>query len=288
MVKALFISKNLVGDALNISPAWRAWWASNEARGCSVELLTNRDQIAELYTAMDVPAKVLTSVAESELLSSNQYHFVFNFDVSAAFHCGIRERIHIAEAYARMLGVAIDSVKPTCELDAAPYSGSDIEPGCILVSPFSASCSSRAGGPPNKMLPFAKWLPILDYLKTLNRAIYVLGSSNDLQVPEFGIPRIAFLLGTHSLLQVARIMRDRASLLVTLDNGVAHLGASQEVPTIQFYPACLPMSWIFPRGNPHCYAMQLDPALCDPTEVLLWVQQMVPRLLRLKTISASH
>lgn len=232
---------------------------------------------------MGVPATVRTDLSEQEAIASGQYSFIFKFDVSAAFDRGIREGIHIAQAYARMLGVEIESVKPVCLLDTESYSRNDIEPGCVLVSPFSASCASRSGKPPNKMLPFSAWLTVIRYLKTLNRAIYVLGSSTDPPIPEFDFPDGSYLLGTHSLLQVGHIMRDRAAMLVTLDNGMAHLAASQELPTFLFYPACLPLSWILPRGNPYCIPMQLDTAVCDSVQILEAVQAATPGLLKVKT-----
>jgi ADP-heptose:LPS heptosyltransferase len=181
-----------------------------------------------------------------------------------------------------MLGVGIESVKPVCLFDKTPYAANDVDPGCILVSPFSASCSSRKGERPNKMLPVTTWLPIIDYLKTLGRPLYVLGSSTDRPIPEFNLPDRSFLLGTHSLLQIARIMRDRAVVIVTVDNGMSHLAASQVLPTFLFCPACLPISWIFPRGNPHCIPLQLDPASCDSVQVLEGVQATIPSLLSIQ------
>ena len=279
---ALFVSKNLIGDALNISPAWRAWWALHKGKEQRIDLLTNPDQIAELYAVMGVPANIITTISQEQALKSNRYDFVFNFDVARAFHLGIRNKIHIAQAYAHMLGVSIDSVKPVCVLDDVAYSGQESEKGCILLSPFSESCSSRKGLPPNKMLPVASWIPIIDYLRTFDRAIYVLGSARDKPIPEFSLPENHYLLGARSLTEVARIMRERAAIIVTVDNGMSHLAASQELPTFLFYPSCLPVDWIVPRGNPHCSPMQLDPASCPPERILHVAREVIPRLLKIK------
>jgi hypothetical protein len=282
MKRALYISNNLIGDALNISPAWRAWWALRQGDGYQVNLVTNPNQVAPLYSAMGVPVNVITDRSPDELVPRQGYDFVFNFDVSKAFELGIRDRLHITQAYAKMLGVEISSLKPSCLLDDAPYSGDDIEQGCILMSPFSVSCSSRSGKPPNKMLPVAAWVSIVDYLKQFARAIYVLGSSQDVEIPNLSLPRDSFLLGNHSLLEIARIMRDRAAMIVTIDNGMSHLAASQELPTLLFYPACLPLDWITPKGNPNCIPLQLDPTSFDLAHMLQTTKSVAPRLLEIK------
>lgn len=283
MNSALFTSQNHIGDALNIAPAWLAWWTQQRGSGCEIDLVTLPDHVAPLYSVMGVSANVITAMSREEAMERKQYDFVFTFDVAQAFQIGIRDRVHITQAYAKMLRVEISSVKPVCLLDDVSYRGDDIEAGCILVSPFSANCSSRRGEPPNKMLPFAKWEPIIRYLETFNRPIYVLGSPNDPQIPEFSLPRNRYLLGTHSLLDLARIMRDRAALVVTVDNGMSHLAASQELPTFLFYPACLPEEWIVPRGNPHCSPLQLDPVSCDAAHILRVANDVVPRLLAIRT-----
>jgi ADP-heptose:LPS heptosyltransferase len=278
MKTALFVSRNLIGDALNIAPALRAWWAAHQSE-YQIDLLTNPDPIAQLYTSMGVPLNVIFTEEEA---GGRVYEFRFNFDVSKAFQIGIHQRIHIAEAYARMLGTEIDGVKPTCIPPSADSTVNEIEIGCILLSPFSVSCSSRQGKPPNKMLPFEKWGPVIRYLKTFNRKLYVLGSARDCVVAEFALPEEAFLLGKYSLPEVAKIMRDRASLIVSVDNGMAHLAASQELPTVLFYPACLPQHWIVPRGNPHCEPIQLDPSACDAALVERTVRDLAPGLLAIR------
>ena len=67
---------------------------------------------------------------------------------------------------------------------------------------------------------------------------------------------------------IALVVRDERSPLrgftpaqVTIDNGMAHLAASQKAKMILFYPACLGTHWIVPIGNPNMLqVIQLDPA----------------------------
>jgi Glycosyltransferase family 9 (heptosyltransferase) len=285
MKRALFVSKNLIGDALNIAPAWRAWWDLHRESRCEIDLVTHADHVAPLYSAMGVPANVITNLSQQDAVHRHSYDFVFHLDVSKAFEIGIRQRLHVTQAYAKMIGVKACGMKPVCLLDQVAYRGDDVEDGCILISPFSESCASRSGKAPNKMLPFATWAPVIDYMQTFERTLYVLGSRKDAPIAEFGLRSSQFLLGTHSLMEIARIMRDRAALLVTVDNGMSHLAASQDLPTLLFYPACLPMSWIVPRGNPHCTPMQLDPAKCSAAEVLRTAREVVPRLLEIRRSS---
>jgi ADP-heptose:LPS heptosyltransferase len=191
-----------------------------------------------------------------------EYDFEFNFDVNEAFKLGDREKIHIADAYAKMLGVTIESRLP----QYTPPEG-ETEKGLILLSMFSRSCASREGKPPNKMLSWAHWAPILALLRQYG-PIGVLGGPQDramLPVTEdeyyTGLP----------LEQVARLLRD-AKLLVTIDNGLGHLAATQATPTILFYPQCLGVHWIVPP-SPKVFMVQMDPVTLAVGDAMMVVRK---------------
>ena len=72
----------------------------------------------------------------------------------------------------------------------------------------------------------------------------------------FGIP----------LNRLALIMQ-KAKLLVTIDNGMAHLGASQETPTWLMYPRCLGPHYILPVGNPNLEWVNMETNYVNPAHL---------------------
>lgn len=244
--RALFISKNLIGDGLNTAPALIAWYKQHP--DWEIDLWTLPDSIGGIYRHFGVPLH--TIVREEDL--RYPYDFEFKFDCGEAFKIGDTAQCHIAKAYAAMLQVQIPSNQLTFIPNEGPHNS-----GRVIISPFSASCSSRQGHPPNKMLSMKFWNIFLKRLRHLGK-IAVLGGPTDgdpaLEVsPEecfFGYP----------LNEVALMLRD-CKLFVTIDNGMAHLGASQSAPMVLFYPACLGTHWILPwNSNPKFGWVQVDPA----------------------------
>ena len=245
-MRALFHSTNLIGDALNISPALQAWY--NEHReDWDIDFESMQDQVAELYPRMGVPLQMVKTQPPGDYHAL--YDFEFTFDVGKAFSLGEEHGCHIAEAYGVMLDVEVQTLKPTY----IPWD-EDHEKDLILISPFSRSCAVHTTGVPNKTIPDLKLFPVIEYLRTLGK-IGVLGGPDDRS--PLPISEDEYYTGL-PLNKVALMMRD-AKLLVTIDNGMAHLGASQEVPEIVLYPACLSQTWIAPVGNPNLRIMQMDP-----------------------------
>lgn len=281
--KAVFRSNNLIGDALNISPALAAWRA--EHPGWEINIQTLPDHAACLYSRMGVNVKnVFTN--EDDVVRHNPYEVAFDFDCGKSFQLGEHLKIHQARAYAQMLGVSLGppvkegeydaAVRPIFKLTAEELNAvPERERGLILVSPFSRSCASREGKPPNKMLPWHVWQPIIRFLRTLGAPLAILGGPDDYaQALDFSADE--YLTG-RPLLEVAAIMR-HARMLVSIDNGMGHLAASQETPTFLFYPACLGMHWIAPWGNRNAVICQLDPATIDAGSIMLVLRRSMEKL----------
>lgn len=247
MRRALFISRNLIGDGLNTAPALIAW--HKEHPEWEIDLWTLPDTAGTIYQHFGVP---LRTVTQEEYLRY-PYNFEFKFDCGEAFTVGDKAHIHIANAYAVLLQVKITSNELT-------YIPEEVEhkKGLVLISPFSASCASRQGHPPNKMISMKQWNLMLKRLRLLGE-IGVLGGPLDFH-PELEVKPEEYLTGL-PLNQVALMLRD-CKLFITIDNGMAHLGASQSAPMVLFYPACLGVHWILPvNTNPKFGWMQIDPAI---------------------------
>lgn len=276
MKKVLFKSYNLIGDGLYISPALNAWWKQHRDEYDLPHFMTHHNFIAPMYESMKVP---LVFVSEPQ----GPYDFEFNFDVNEAFRICDAKKMHIAEAYAEMLGVELPidpgyvwgHVNPIFEPD--PEVLREEEKGLLLVSAFSASCASREGKPPNKMLPWYKWEPILRYLRSLAIPIRFLGSDAD-RFPNFLEIRSEEYMTAVPLNRLAQVMRE-AKLIVTLDNGMSHLAASQSAPTFLFYPACLGLHYILPKGNRFCSYVHMDPVHVSTAQIILQMRRVIPLLL---------
>lgn len=252
MPRALFTSKNLMGDSLYIQPALKMW--SEQHPDWEIDLLTLNDYIACLYEGMGIQnLRVIFERDEGFASYYGKYDFEHVFDVSAAFKLGDEKKLHIAQAYMELLGLPVPEYPPKVEY--TPPEG-PTEERLVLLSIFSNSCASREGKPPNKMISFAVWLPILTLARQIGK-VAVLGGKDDKGKAPLPIRDEEYYTG-RSLEEVTRLMRD-AKLLITIDNGLGHLAATQRTPTILFYPKCLGRHWIIPSGNERLFVYQMDP-----------------------------
>src|SRR6266403_1311529 len=246
MPRALFVSRNLIGDALYIQPALKLW--SEGHPGWEIDLLTLNDHISCLYKGMGIPNLHIITEEEQRFdyegyPFGGSYDFEHEFQVNRTFSLGDEKKLHIAQAYMELLGIPVPEYPP--KVVYTPPEGST-EKGLVLLSIFSNSCASRDGKAPNKMLSFAVWLPILTLARQLGK-VAVLGGPKDKGMAPLPILDEEYYTG-RPLEEVARLLRD-AKLLITIDNGMGHLAASQGTPTILFYPKCLGRHWIIPSGN---------------------------------------
>lgn len=255
-MKALFKSHNLLGDGLNIYPALAQWHKEHPDAEIFMECIPDYTQ--EIYTRMGLPVTVVDKEAYNTM-----FDFYFDFNVNEAFRLADEQHLHITHAYAKMLDVP---AKETIEGYRPMFipTEEEHEKDLILFSIFSKSCSSQQGKTANKMLPWWKVDILLDYFKQFGK-IGILGGPEDrapIKVAEeqyyTGLP----------LNKVALMLRD-CKLLVTIDNGIAHLAASQKAKTLLLYPKCLNPTWIVPYGNPNMNVIQIDPATVNMPD-LMW------------------
>lgn len=245
MPRALFTSKNLIGDGLYVQPALKMW--SEQHPGWDIDLLTLNDHITCLYLGMGIPR--LRTVVEPD----GEYDFEHTFLVNDAFSLGEKKPIHIAQAYMELLGLPVPQHPPSVQY--TPPDG-PFERGKILLSMFSNSCASRSGKPPNKMLSWTIWLRVIQLMRQMGELLF-LGGPKDMGEAPLPILEEEYYCG-RSLPEVARTMK-AAKLLITIDNGMGHLAATQGTPTILFYPVCLKQSWIIPSGNGKLMVFHVDP-----------------------------
>lgn len=261
MPRALFTSKNLIGDGLYIQPALESWMKQHS--DWEVDLLTLDDHARCLYEGMGLPFRVIF------VKEFDSYDFEFDFNVNVAFSMGDKEKIHIVDAYAKMLGVTLDHKIPYYKPPDGPS-----EKGLILFSLFSRSCASREGKPPNKMLGWFHWLQIIALMRQYG-PIGILGGPDD-RAP-LPISEDEYYTGL-PLELIARLMRD-AKLLISIDNGMVHLAATQGTPIVEFYPACLGRHWIIPPLPPNkVVVVHMDPTSLSVIDSVQVVRESLKRL----------
>ena len=296
-MRYFFKSINLIGDALNISPAWRQWikehchWTNTEEDD-EIYMQTLPDHTAPLYQGMVRDLVKIQTVFEKP---EGTFDFEHTFNVNDAFSLCDRKKCHIADAYAELLGVKLeganDRLKPTFIPETFAISGDIgdiIDPEFkdnILISMFSASCTSRDPkiGIPNKMLPWVKWKPMIRYLRDRfpTTPIRFLGGPDDCKLIPIELEK-DLVYDTHEYMlhiplnRLALIMQ-HAKLVVTIDNGMSHLAASQSANTFLMYPQCLGTHYILPIGNPNLEYVQMNPVYVSPAQLLFGLKKAVER-----------
>jgi ADP-heptose:LPS heptosyltransferase len=264
MPRALMTCRNLIGDGLYSQPALEEW--SKDHPGWEIDLLTNDDFISPIYQYMGIPNM---RVVFDRMYRT--YDFEFEFQVNKAFDYSNENKCHLLTSYGKMLGYDIEPRRVTF----IPSKADDHEKGLVLFSMFSASCASRGTPPglPNKMISWAHWLPILALGRQLGKVVVLGGPDDRAELP---ISEDEYYTGI-PLELVARMMRD-AKVLITLDNGMGHLAATQGTPTVLFYPMALGLHYIVPAGNPNCYVLQMDPVRLEVKDAVTFVRQSLRRI----------
>ncbi len=258
----VFKSHNLLGDGLNIYPALNAWHKLHPNEDIYMDVIPDYTQ--DIYTKMGLPVTI--GKPDGRIWD-------FDFDVGKAFTLGHQLQLHITHAYANMLNVHIgeqadpNSYKLRYEPVEEPH-----EKDLVLVSMFSRSCSSRDGHAPNKMIPESKMAYVIDYLRSTVGEIGILGAEGD-RATSLEISEDEYYTGL-PLNKVALMLRD-CRMLLTIDNGLSHLAATQQTLSVLLYPACLSPTWILPFGNLNCGAIQIDPALVTVPALLSGIDRLV-------------
>jgi len=300
-MKALVVSQNLCGDSLYIQPAVKKWQA--EHPDWQLDLLTHKNYIAVLYCGMGIDWHYVF-FDDCDATDASQYDSKFLLGAGDAGKLAEQRKCHIAEAYAEMMGVKLD--EPIIETPFGKFrairphfdpiearSGTSLEVltramerqrlhnDCVLWSPFSASCTSQEkdrdgrllGKPPNKMLTTKSWMDAIRYMRSLG-PLRLLGGLDE-EVPAtwqltleemetLGLP----------LAETALLMR-QSRLVVTVDNGMGHLAASQDANCVVFYPMVLSLGFIFPWGCPYSVPIHMRPQDITSASALYYVERSV-------------
>jgi ADP-heptose:LPS heptosyltransferase len=273
MRRALLRSHNLLGDGLMIGPVAEEWYHQHGQEFDEIEMYVLPGYAAPTYKGMGVPWKIVHE-------RTGEYDYEFNFDVNEAFQISDKQKCHLVESYAQMMGV----VKPGGFQKKPNYRPpvieiKDEEKNLVLVSMHSMSCASRENPPrpPNKMLPWGKWIPILKTLRAEypESKIKILGAKED-TIPEgYGLEELhdGYFTGV-PLDYLANVMK-QAKMIINVDNGMGHLAAAVGLNEFLLVPACLALHYIVPWGHQGLRLAHVDPPVVRPAYINFLLQSAI-------------
>lgn len=264
MRRALLHSHNLIGDGLYVGPVAEKWYREHGQEYDEIHMLTIPNHAKDIYRGMGVPWKV---IYERE----GTYDLEIDFDVSKAFQICDQKKCHLVNAYAELAGVSVEGIKAVPNYKPEPMEVPEEHKNIVFLSMHSMSCSSRENPPkpPNKMLPWDKWIPLIETLRQEypDCKIRVTGGKDDIAPDNIGLSETErFELLGRSIVETANLMR-YGTCIVTVDNGLGHLGASQALNEFLLVPAVLAMHYIVPWGHMGLRAVHIDPPTTNPNSL---------------------
>jgi ADP-heptose:LPS heptosyltransferase len=255
MKKAFFMGWNALGDTLCTTPAVRAFRKANP-------------DTFIVYVVQNAPyCRVLDGNPDIDLVIYNEHLWVhgmngftmewfhslpldidepttlYHFDMDklcsqeASFH------EHIAVGLARLLQLRIDSVRPVVRItkEERRIAKSFVRRPYVVFSRHSNANPRNGDGTGAKDWPDKNWRLLAHYLH--GRKMDVISVGAETNAP-FASPHARDLHGLPIKILAALI--EGAACLVTLENGIAHLGAAVDVPMVEVYSKIVPLAWAYP------------------------------------------
>jgi ADP-heptose:LPS heptosyltransferase len=287
MRQIVFVSANLLGDCLCTTPAVRAirrkhpdafitYVAQNEEH-CRV--LEGNPDIDCLVFSDELAAHGLEIVDESFLRSLGP-HFgeppqVYLFDVHALHRS--RPDVfqdHICRGFARMTGVAIESVRPVVAISAAERSaaralmrGRTIVLGMHTTSPVVGRDRESA----MKDWLYERWLALARQLHALGGFdVIAVGGPKDMAVTSryfrnlYGLP-----------IKVIAALLAEAACVITVESGLSHLCHAVDAPSVLIFSRDVPLVWARPEEATRCRVIYDDLRLITCERVMAAVRSVL-------------
>lgn len=270
METAIFLGWNALGDTLCTTPVLRAFrrahpaarvlYVVQNAEFCRV-LEGNPDVDLVLYSdalyVHGLAAATPEWVAGLPLALERPAHLLrldlrFVCTHAAAFH------EHISVGFGKALGLTLDSVRPTVALDERDRRAARLvapRPYVALSLRSLANPRHADGNGGRKDWPGERWAALAERLLARGLDVLALGAERD---PRPALPPGVRVL--HGLpIRVVAALIEGAACFVTLENGLAHLAAAFDVPTVELYSDVVPLGWARPSASTRCSLLYGDP-----------------------------
>ena len=284
MRKAFFIGCNALGDTLCTTPAIRAFrkanphtfivYVTHNAAYCRV-LDANPDIDLVIYNEhmwLHGMEGFTWEWFYSLPLGLDEPGIFCHFDMNLV--CSKKEsfRAHIAVGMAKLLGIRIDSVRPVVQVteDERRVARSFVRRPYVVFNRHSNANPPLRQGVGAKDWPNEHWYRLAECLYEYGFDVISVGAETDTR---FRSPVARDLYGLP--IKVLAALLEGAACLVTLENGIAHLGAALDVPMVELYSKIVPLAWAYPKEMTQLEVIYDQPSRVPYERVLGAVQTLL-------------
>ena len=271
MRKAVFVGYNALGDTLCTTPALRAFRRSHpdafivylvqNSTFCRV-LDGNPDVDLVLYNEVMYANQGLENLGEDWLRSLpfdiREDTRLYHFDLKQAVTHNDHFQQHIAQNFARLIDVQIDSTRPTIVVtdEERRVARAFVDRPYVVFSLHSVTNPEREkGGDRIKDWPAQNWFELAHTIRhTMNWDVIAVGAENN---PQYQTELVRNLYGLP--VKVVAALIEGAACLVTLENGLAHMAAGLDASTVQIFPDAVPLAWAQHQGMTRWKMLHGDP-----------------------------
>ena len=275
--KAFFIGYNALGDTLCTTPVVRAY------RRCHGDTwITYICQDVEYCRVLDANPDIDEVIYSEKLylegLGNGVQQWIYRLALDIAepaplFHFDIHRAAtaeafhdHLARAFASMLEIPIDSVRPVIKLRDVDRRRALIHTphSYVVFNMHSYSNIPRnPGGPGCKQWHRPNWWALASRIRRhYGLDVIAVGSERDGQDT---CPAMRNLYGL-PILTVAALL-ENAQCVVTLENGLGHLAAAVDASTVILYSDIVPREWAYPEETKQCRVLYGDPQQFELAQV---------------------
>ncbi|MCC6263387.1 MAG: hypothetical protein IT169_07410 [Bryobacterales bacterium] len=279
MSRAIFLSLNALGDTLCITPALRAFRKANP--GVSMTVVT---QAAPFTRVLDGNPDIDLLIYSERLylngipeqrdqwigmlpIALREAATLYTMDLRAVVTNAEAFQRHISKAFATIVGVETESVRPLIVLDELERRAARMltpKPYAVL-SWHSVSNPEREDGQGRKKdWPVECWRELARRIRDeLDFDVFTIGSERDPFPTEQGVQPL------HGLpIKVVAALLENAACVVTVENGIGHLSAAVDATLVEIYSNLMPLPWANPAEATACEVIYRDPRQTTVNEVL--------------------
>lgn len=253
--RVLYSCLHLLGDALNATPILRqhrrdhaddhiTFLVPDEPYARIFELCPEVDEVAYMRTAghHDIVLGSTRQFLESLPFDHDfDEHYVLDIQEVARDAFVGAQHLHMAEGYAHRLGRTIASRRPSLDIDRLRSARPTLQMGdrYAVLSRHSVSGVIGPGAQTTKRWADSKWQRLARLLRReFGLAVVSIGTPGERPLATKGVTDLHDL----SILEVAALLAD-ATILISVDNGIYHLGQAVGCPTVHLMPHWLPANW---------------------------------------------
>jgi ADP-heptose:LPS heptosyltransferase len=197
---------------------------------------------------------------------------VYHFDMTGVCCRPESFREHIATGFSRLLGIPIDTVRPIVRLtpEERRLARSFVRGPYAVFSMHSNANPVLLDGLGAKDWQPEKWIRLARHIRTeWGWEVIAVGAEGDLQRPW---PSIRNLYGLP--IKIVAALLERASCVVALENGLAHLSAGVDARMVVLYSRIVPLEWAYPRDSTRAEVIYEDPRTIPCDRVIAAVENI--------------